>query len=281
MLRDFQLIMTEFLENLAKKESNSVSTGYRELDQSLGGFKPGELIIIAGRPGMGKTTFAINLIKNICYSKKRVAMFSLEMSEASLVSKILSFESDVLLKKILDHRLDDQDWKKVTLSTPNFKKYNLYIDDSSYVGVNTIIKGLEKIDKVDIIFLDYLQLIVSDSMVGSMRALEIAKITRSLRAIAKELEIPIVVLSQLSRTNESRIDKRPMLSDLRESGAIEQDADKVLFLYRPGYYSEKEDPSECELIIAKNRCGNTETINLCWDGEHSSFHETKNLEEIC
>lgn len=130
--------MTESLEGLAKKESNSISTGYKELDESTGGFKSGELIIIAGRPGMDKTTFAINLIKNMCYANKRVAMFILEMSESSLASKIVSFESNVLLKKILNRKLDGKDWGKVTFLTPKFKKYNLLIDDSSYVNVSTI-----------------------------------------------------------------------------------------------------------------------------------------------
>ena len=273
MLKDFQLIMTEFLEELSKRKSNSINTGYKELDESLGGFKPGELIIIAGRPGMGKTTFAINLIKNMCYANKRVAMFSLEMSESSLASKIVSFESNVLLKKILNHKLDGKDWEKVTFSAPKFKKYNLLIDDSSYVNVSTIEEEISKIENIDIIFVDYLQLIVSDALIGANRVLEVAKITRNLRAIAKGRNIPIVVLSQLSRANESRVDKRPMLSDLRDSGSIEQDADKVLFLYRPGYYSEKEDPNECELIIAKNRCGDTGTINLKWEGEYSLFKE--------
>ena len=155
MLKDFQLIMTEFLEELAKRKSNSINTGYKELDESLGGFKPGELIIIAGRPGMGKTTFAINLIKNMCYANKRVAMFSLEMSESSLASKIVSFESNVLLKKILNHKLDGKDWEKVTFSAPKFKKYNLLIDDSSYVNVSTIEEEISKIENIDIIFVDY------------------------------------------------------------------------------------------------------------------------------
>ena len=279
MLKDFQLIMTEFLEELAQRKSNSISTGYKELDESLGGFKPGELIIIAGRPGMGKTTFAINLIKNMCYANKRVAMFSLEMSESSLASKIVSFESNVLLKKILNHKLDSKDWEKVSFSTPKFKKYNLLIDDSSYVNVSTIEEEISKIENIDIIFVDYLQLIVSDALIGANRVLEVAKITRNLRAIAKGRNIPIVVLSQLSRANESRVDKRPMLSDLRDSGSIEQDADKVLFLYRPGYYSEKEDPNECELIIAKNRCGDTGTINLKWEGEYSLFKEEEEYKD--
>lgn len=273
MLKDFQLIMTEFLEELSKKESNSISTGYKELDESTGGFKPGELIIIAGRPGMGKTTFAINLIKNMCYASNRVAMFSLEMSESSLASKIVSFESNVLLKKILNHKLNPEDWERVSFSTHRFKKYNLLIDDSSYVNVSTIEEEISKIENIDIIFVDYLQLIVSDALIGANRVLEVAKITRTLRAIAKDKNVPIVVLSQLSRANEARVDKRPMLSDLRDSGSIEQDADKVLFLYRPGYYSEKEDPSKCEVIIAKNRCGDTGTINLQWEGEYSLFKE--------
>ena len=202
-----------------------------------------------------------------------VAFFSLEMSESSLASKIVSFESNVLLKKILNHKLDDKDWEKVTFSTSKFKKYNLLIDDSSYVNVSTIEEEISKIENIDIIFVDYLQLIVSDALIGANRVLEVAKITRTLRAIAKYKNVPIVVLSQLSRANESRLDKRPMLSDLRDSGSIEQDADKVLFLYRPGYYSEKEDPSKCEVIIAKNRCGDTGTINLQWEGEYSLFKE--------
>lgn len=276
MLKDFQLILTEFLEELSSKKDDCVKSGFKEIDERLGGFKPGELIIIAGRPGMGKTTFAINLIKNICYSKKKVALFSLEMSESSIASKVVSFESKVLLNKILNSKLDEKDWEKISAITERFKNYTLYVDDSSYVDANIIEEELEKIGKVDIIFVDYLQLIAGDAMIGAGRALEIAKITRHLRAIAKERGVPLVLLSQLSRANEGRTDKRPMLSDLRDSGAIEQDADKVLFLYRPGYYSEKDDPNECEVIVSKNRCGDTGTINLEWSGEYSLFTEANN-----
>lgn len=278
MLKDFQLIMTEFLEELADREDKSIHTGYKELDEETGGFKPGELIIIAGRPGMGKTTFVINLIKKICYAGKKVAMFSLEMSEESLASKIVSFETNVLLKNILNHKLEKREWEKISLSSNKFKKYNLLIDDSSYINPNIISERLEEAGEVDIIFVDYLQLLSSESTTGASRVIEVARITRDLRGIAKERGVPIVVVSQLSRANESRMDKRPILSDLRESGSIEQDADKVIFLYRPGYYSEKEDPNECELIIAKNRCGDTGTLNLKWIGEYSKFCDNEESE---
>ena len=269
-LKSFEIMMHELVEEFNKKETNNVNSGYRCIDDLISGFKPGELIIIAARPGMGKTSFALNIAKNIC-NKKKIILFSLEMSCFSLACRMLSSISKVPLKKLINKSLDDNDWTKIKKLTDKVKEFDLYVDDSSYINFELIRDESLSLGDINLIIVDYLQLI--DTTYGINRVMEISKLTRNFKNLARELNIPIILLSQLSRACEARQDKRPTMSDLRDSGSIEQDADKVILLYRPGYYFEKIDNEDCEIIIAKNRSGDTGTVSLKWRGEYSLFEE--------
>lgn len=267
-LKSFETIMHEAVDELCKEGTNNIDSGYAELDELISGFKPGELIIIAARPGMGKTAFALNISKRACL-KYKILLFSLEMSAYSLGCRIISAITQIPLKKFINKSLDHQDWEIIKKFTNNVNKLNLYIDDSSYVNFDIIKDEISSLGDVNLIIIDYLQLI--DTSNGASRVAEISKLTRSFKNLARELDVPIILLSQLSRACESRPDKRPTMSDLRDSGSIEQDADKVILIYREGYYSEKADPEDCEIIVAKNRSGDTGSINLIWRGECARF----------
>ena len=267
------------LEELAASENAipGLSTGLRDLDRAISGLNRSDLILLAARPGMGKTSMALNILLDAGKrSGKKVAFFSLEMSREQLALRLISSECFVDNKKLVTGKLSDQDWESVAAAADSLNRSTIYIDDDSSVTVADINAKCRRVEDLGLIVIDYLQLMQSaggkSNNRGENRQQVVSDISRSLKIMAKELNVPVLCLSQLSRANESRQDKRPMLSDLRESGAIEQDADIVLFLYREGYYNkDTENPNLAECIIAKNRHGETGTVELQWTPEFTTF----------
>ena len=255
-----------------------LSTGLRDLDRAISGLNKSDLILLAARPGMGKTSMALNILLNAGKrSGKNVAFFSLEMSREQLALRLISSECFVDNKKLVTGKLSEQDWESVAAAADSLNRSTILIDDDSSVTVADINAKCRRVDNLGLIIIDYLQLMQSaggKSRSGENRQQIVSDISRSLKIMAKELNVPVLCLSQLSRANESRQDKRPMLSDLRESGAIEQDADIVLFLYREGYYNrDTENPNLAECIIAKNRHGETGMVELQWQPEFTTFND--------
>jgi len=250
-------------------------TGFDELNRRTGGFHGGELILIAGRPGMGKSSFAVNIAEHVSITdKKTVAIFNLEMPKEQIVNRIICSQALVNSNKIRTGDITGEDWEKIGAIVNRVATAPMYIDDTASITVSEIrakCRRLKQTKNLELIVIDYLQLMQSSGRTES-RQNEIAEISRSLKILAKELNIPVIALSQLSRAAESRSDKRPMLSDLRESGAIEQDADMVMFLYRDEYYNpDTEDKNLAECIVAKNRSGETGMFKLGWKGEYTKF----------
>lgn len=259
-----------------KGVATGISSGFSDFDQMTSGFHPSDLIILAARPAMGKTAFALNLALNAAMkSKKGVLLFSLEMSSSQLLQRLLSIEAGIGLQKIRNGFLDSDDWGKLGLASMKLSNSEINIADLPNVNVleiRAIARRLKAAGKLDMVIIDYLQLIKGNSAKGDNRQQEISEISRALKGIARELDIPIIALSQLSRATEQRADRRPMLSDLRESGAIEQDADMVMFLYRDDYYNEdSEDKGLTEVIIGKQRNGPVGTIKLRFFHEYTKF----------
>lgn len=271
-------------ESIAKNSENQggitgLDTGFGELNKRTGGFHGGELIIIAGRPGMGKSTFAVNIAEYVSiHLGKTVAIFNLEMPRDQIVNRIICSQALVSNGKIRTGTLQPDDWEKIVDVADTIARAPMYIDDSASITVSQIrakCRRLKQINNLEMVVIDYLQLMQGSGR-SENRQQEISEISRSLKVLAKELDIPVVALSQLKRESESQKGKRPILSDLRESGAIEQDADMVMFLFRNYYYSkdpEEKDLSEC--IIAKNRSGETDSFMLGFKGEYTKF---QNLE---
>lgn len=251
-----------------------LSTLYKELDRRIHGLNKSDLIILAARPGMGKTSFAMNIVTNVGKKQpdKSIAVFSLEMSKEQLVSRMLSSEASLSSDQMRTGKIDPSKWKDIGRAADILSRLNIYIDDSSDVNVASIKSKLRRMKNLGLVVIDYLQLMSSPKSFGGNRVGEISDITRNLKIMAKELNVPVICLSQLARGTEQRPDKRPMLSDLRESGSIEQDADIVMFLYRNAYY-DKTDPNvnACECIVAKNRHGEPGMVPLGWDGEYTRF----------
>lgn len=257
----------------ASERSECMSTGFKDLDYILGGLKKSDLIFIAARPGMGKTSFALNMAKSIA-SKYKTLFFSLEMSKEQLSTRLLVMESGIELPKIQNSLLNKEEWSQLKQTLCRMSSYQLVIDDQSNINVQEIKAKAKNCKDIKAIFIDYLQLI-SPIKSKESRVQEITEITRKLKIIAKELNVPVICLSQLSRSSEQRADHRPILSDLRDSGSIEQDADIVMMLYRESYYTkdEKIDPEESECIITKNRYGEAKTVKLKWEGEYTRFSD--------
>lgn len=256
-----------------------IETGFLDLDFMTAGFQRSDLIIIAARPSMGKTAFVLNIAQHMAFKRNmNVAIFSLEMSKESLVNRMFSLESRVDAQKIRTGRLSDGDWKALIESAGNIGKSGLIIDDTPSIPVSELRSKCRKYKiehGLDIIIIDYLQL-MSGSGKSESHQQEISEISRSLKAVARELDVPVVALSQLSRAVEGRPDKRPMLSDLRESGAIEQDADMVMFIYRDDYYNkDSEKKGIAEIIVAKQRNGPIGTVDLVWLPEFTKFANTE------
>ncbi len=247
-------------------------TGFTMLDTVTTGLNKSDLIILAARPGMGKTSFALNIATNVARrSDKEVAVFSLEMSREQLATRMLSTEALVDSHKLRSGHLSEDDWVKLAESADVLCSLPLYLDDTPGTNVPQIKAKLRRMKNLGLIVIDYLQLMES-TVKSENQVLRISEITRNLKILAKEIDIPVILLSQLNRGVEGRPDKRPMLSDLRESGSIEQDADIVMFLYRDAYYNkESTEPNISECIVAKNRHGETGTIKLVWDGQFTRF----------
>ena len=266
------------LEELAASDSAipGLSTGLTDLDRAISGLNKSDLILLAARPGMGKTSMALNILLEAGKkSGKNVVFFSLEMSREQLALRLISSECFVDNKKLVTGNLAPEDWEKIMVATESLNRSHILIDDDSTVSVADILAKCRRVDNLGLVIIDYLQLMQSAggrTYSGENRQQVVSDISRALKIMAKELDVPVLCLSQLSRANESRSDKRPMLSDLRESGAIEQDADIVMFLYREGYYDkDTPNPNLAECIIAKNRHGETRTVELQWLPEFTTF----------
>ena len=252
-----------------------IKTHFNELDKVTGGLSNSDLILIAARPSMGKSAFAVNLGQNIAIKEgKSVAIFSLEMSKDQLVNRILSSEASIPNDKLRKGDISPDDITKLAMLSGEISRANLYIDDTAGITTAEIrakCRRLKMQDELDVVIIDYLQLIQGTKK-NESRTNEVSEISRNLKIMAKDLNIPVIALSQLSRGPESRSDKRPLLSDLRDSGAIEQDADIVMFIYRDDYYyKESEKPNIAEIIISKNRNGECKTIELRWFDEFTRF----------
>lgn len=251
-----------------------LSTLYKELDKRIYGLNRSDLIILAARPGMGKTSFAMNIATNVGkkYNDQSIAVFSLEMSKEQIVSRMISSEASLTSDSMKTGNIPAEKWKDIGRAAEVLSRLNIYIDDTPGITVAAIKSKLRRMKNLGLVVIDYLQLMSSTKNYNGNRVVEISDITRNLKIMAKELNVPVITLSQLARGPEQRPDKRPMLSDLRESGSIEQDADIVMFLYRNAYY-DKTDPNvnACECIVAKNRHGETGTVPLGWDGEFTRF----------
>ena len=280
----------EELERLAKNKTDitGVPSGFYDLDKMTSGFHPNELIILAARPAMGKTAFGLNLAVNAAIStKKSVAIFNMEMNAEQLAMRMIASAGGIELNKLRTGRLEHNDWRKVNEAMSELGDTHLYIEDSSGMTVSEIRAKCRRLATKEpglaMVVIDYLQLIQGGAKYEGNRQQEVSEISRRLKAMARELNVPVIAVSQLSRNVESRQDKRPMLSDLRESGALEQDADLVLFLYRDAYYNRDEyDNSEredVELLIAKHRNGPTGKIKLAFESEINAFYGIKNSVE--
>ncbi|MFP4697995.1 MAG: replicative DNA helicase [Eubacteriales bacterium] len=274
-------IVLSTLENIEKAHQNQgqvtgIETGFSDLDYKTSGLQPSDFVLIAARPSMGKTAFALNVAQHVSIKEDvPTAIFSLEMSKEQLVNRLLCSESMIDAQKVRTGNLEETDWEKIAEGSAVLAKAPLYIDDTPGISVSEIRAKCRKLKLekgLGLILIDYLQLMSSGGKRIESRQQEISEISRSLKALAREMEAPVVALSQLSRACEARADHRPMLSDLRESGAIEQDADVVMFLYRDEYYNpDTEAKNQAELIVAKQRNGPTGTINLVWLGQYTKF----------
>lgn len=253
-----------------------VPTGIKDLDRVIMGLNKSDLILLAARPGMGKTSFALNIAENVAINKgKKVAFFSLEMSKEQLVSRILSTKGQIPGQTLRLGKLSDKEWERLIEAGDIVSKSPIYIDDTPGITIPEMKAKLRRLGKCDLVVIDYLQLMSSARRIEN-RVQEVSEITRNLKIMAKELDVPVLTLSQLSRASEQRTDHKPVLSDLRDSGSIEQDADIVLFLYREGYYDsaevdENQDRNSGECIVAKNRHGETRSVPLHWQGEYMRF----------
>lgn len=283
-------VVLNALERIEKASKNKgtvtgIPTGFIDLDYKLSGLQPSDLVLIAARPSMGKTAFVLNIAQYIAFKKdKSVAIFSLEMSKEQLVNRLFSLESQVDAQALRTGNMKDSDWEKLIEGAGIIGKSRLIIDDTPGISISELRSKCRKYKLehgLDVIIIDYLQLMTGG--VGrsqESRQQEVSEISRSLKGLARELNVPVVTLSQLSRAVESRPDKRPMLSDLRESGAIEQDADVVMFIYRDEYYNkDSEFKKQAEIIIAKQRNGPVGTVNLAWLGEYTKFANLSRQEE--
>ena len=254
-----------------------LSTGMPDLDERILGLNKSDLVLVAARPGMGKTSIALNFALHVAMvEKKTVAVFSLEMSREQLVTRLLSRASLVPLHNLLTGQLSDQQWREVADAAQAISATDIRIDDNPTLTVSDMNAQCRRVPDLGLVVIDYLQLLQSagsgHSWSNESRTQAVSDISRMMKIMAKELNVPVVCASQLSRANEGRQDKRPMLSDLRESGAIEQDADIVIGLYRDGYYNrESENPNLAEAIVLKNRKGSTGTVELTWLPEYTSF----------
>ena len=278
-IRQVVLNALDRIEKASKSKGTvtGIPTGFIDLDYKLSGLQPSDLILVAARPSMGKTAFVLNIAQYVAFKKDRAtAIFSLEMSKEQLVNRLFSLESQVDAQALRTGNMKDSDWEKLIEGAGIIGKSKLIIDDTPGISVSELRSKCRKYKLehgLDLIIIDYLQLMTgSVGKRSESRQQEISEISRSLKGLARELNVPVIALSQLSRAVESRPDKRPVLSDLRESGAIEQDADVVMFIYRDEYYNkDSEYKKQAEIIIAKQRNGPVGTVHLAWLGEYTKF----------
>ena len=278
-IRDVVLRTLDSIEKAAKQKGNitGLETGFRDLDAKTAGLQKSDLILIAARPAMGKTAFVLNIAEYVAlHSNSTIALFSLEMSKEQLVKRMLAMNSMVDSQKIRTGDLEDDDWDKLVGSVRKIGNSNLVIDETSGITASELRSKCRKLkieQGLDLVIIDYLQLMTgAGKRKSDSRQQEISDISRSLKVMARELNVPVIALSQLSRAVESRPDKRPMLSDLRESGAIEQDADIVMFIYRDEYYNpDSEKKGVAEVIVAKQRSGPTGPVELAWLSQYTKF----------
>ena len=267
----------DHLTELSQSDSAipGLSTGLRDLDSRINGLNKSDLILIAARPAMGKSAFALNIAVNVAKKyQKTVAVFNLEMSREQLALRLLASESFIELQKLATGKLSEEEWTKLCMASAALSQTDIRIDDNPSVTVADINAKCRRLDDLGLVIIDYLQLMQGSGYGKNSenRVTVVGEISRALKIMAKELNVPVICLSQLSRAVESRTDKRPILSDLRESGAIEQDADSVMFLYRDEYYNENtEDKGIAECIVAKNRHGETGGVKLQWIGQYQLF----------
>lgn len=260
-----------------KEQYLGLRSGFSQLDKMLGGLNRSDLILLAARPGMGKSSFAMNVALNVArrYPQKEVVMFSLEMSNEQLVSRAMSSEARIESHKLRVGQLTADEWVQLASCADVLSRMSFYFSDAAGVTVNDIKARLMRLKNLGLVVIDYLQL-MSTGKRSENRVQEISQLTRGLKIMAKELDVPILLLSQLSRAAEQRQGHKPMLSDLRDSGSIEQDADIVLFLYREDYYEEDtEDRNDAQCIVAKNRHGSTGDVDLRWIGQYTRFEDVE------
>lgn len=277
--------------DLLNKDDDTIKpipTGVGDLDRVLTGLNKSDLILLAARPGMGKTSFALNIAKNVALnSNKSVAFFSLEMTKEQLASRLLSMQALVPGTKLRTGKLTDEEWQRLIAASDVLGKSKIYLDDTPGITVPEMKAKLRRRKDIDVVFIDYLQLMSGSNVKSDNRVQVISEITRNLKIMAKEIGVPVICLSQLSRESEKRSDHRPQLSDLRDSGSIEQDADIVLFLYRDFYYDKDNqevaangaDQNSAECIVAKNRHGEMTNVKLHWRGEYMLFTSVENNRE--
>ncbi|MEN2766807.1 replicative DNA helicase [Ornithinibacillus xuwenensis] len=278
VIKDVLIDVYDKIELLHQSSADvtGIPTGYRDLDRITSGFQRNDLIIVAARPSVGKTAFALNIAQNVAVNTdENVAIFSLEMGADQLVQRILCAEGNIDAQRLRSGKLEADDWSKLTMAMGSLSNAGIYIDDTPGIRVNEIrskCRRLKQEHGLGMILIDYLQLIQGSGKSGENRQQEVSEISRSLKGLARELNVPLIALSQLSRGVEQRQDKRPMMSDLRESGSIEQDADIVGFLYRDDYYDkESEKQNIIEIILAKQRNGPVGTVELAFVKEYNKF----------
>lgn len=284
-LKDVLIRNIEIIDEASKLDGNviGVPTGFRDLDKMTSGLQRSDLVIVAARPAMGKTAFALNVAQQAAIKgKASVLIFSMEMSKEQLGQRLLSMESRVETQKLKTGDLNRKDWDDINIALDVLSEASIFIDDTPGISIMEIKNKCRRIKAeygLDLVVLDYLQLMSFEGRAES-RQQEISALSRNLKLIAREMDCPVIVLSQLSRAPEQRQDHRPQLSDLRESGSIEQDADIVLFLYRDDYYEKEnsEKPGVCEVIIAKQRSGPTGTVELMWLEKYTRFADKSNIQ---
>ncbi len=275
--------VTDYYDRLMKltseqgEEELALSTGFKAVDAIIGGLSKSDLILIAGRPGMGKSSFAVNIATNVAMkSKKDVVIFNLEMSIEQITGRILSSLSGIRNDKFRKGDLSPQEWVTLCEVADHLSKQTIYLDDTTDITVQQMKAKLRRVPNLGLVIIDYLQLMSTGAKRAENRVQEVSQITRSLKILAKELNVPVILCSQLSRATEGRQGHRPMLADLRESGSIEQDADVVMMLYREGYYDKEcKMPNLSQCIVAKNRHGSTADADLIWCGERTSFADSE------
>ncbi len=283
-IKDVLLENINIIDKMSEMEGNltGITTGFRDLDQLTSGLHRSDLIILAARPAMGKTAFALSVAQGAAIKgNASVMIFSMEMSKEQLGQRLLSMESRIEMQSLKTGKLERKDWDQINMALDTLSRANINIDDTPGISIMEMknkCRRLKAEKGLDLIVIDYLQLMSIEGKKTESRTQEISQLSRSLKLLARELDCPVIVLSQLSRAVESRPNKRPMLSDLRESGSIEQDADIVIFLYRDEYYNPETDkPGECEVIVAKHRSGPTGTVDVTWLGKYTRFADKSSV----